>query len=73
MRHTSSNENVCYFVVIELIVRLLSDVRFAARSKSKQKRLIRPDGEHFCQNLDIQRGIPAVRDFKVTSALLTNI
>jgi hypothetical protein len=27
-RYTSSkNENVCYFVVIELIVRLLSDVR----------------------------------------------
>jgi hypothetical protein len=26
-RHTSSNENVCYFVVIELIVHLLSDVK----------------------------------------------
>ena len=45
----------------------------AAQPKSKQPRLIRPDGKHFCQNSDIQRGISAVRDFEVKFALLNNV
>ncbi|KAI0280120.1 hypothetical protein BGY98DRAFT_965749 [Russula aff. rugulosa BPL654] len=32
--------------------------------KSKQTRLIRPDGNHFCQNSDIQRGLAAELEIK---------
>lgn len=32
--------------------------------KSKRARLIRPDGRHFCQNSDIQRGLSAELEIK---------
>ena len=63
--YTCSNESVRHVVLFEWIVSLLSVFVVAARLKSKQTRVIRPDGEHFCQNADIQRGISAVRGFKV--------
>jgi hypothetical protein len=73
-RTSSNNENVCYFVGHRTDCASVEQREVAARPKSKQTRLIRPDGKHFCQNSDIQRGISAVGDnFKVTSALLTNI
>lgn len=42
----------------------VSKQRKPARLKSKQTRLIRPDGEHFCQNSDIQRGLSAELEIK---------
>ncbi|KAH9974853.1 hypothetical protein BJV74DRAFT_183098 [Russula compacta] len=30
------------------------------KSRSKKRRVIRPDGEHLCQNSNIQRGLPAL-------------
>lgn len=33
---------------------------------------MRPDGQHHCQNSDMQRGIPAVRGFRLRPASPTN-
>jgi hypothetical protein len=45
----------------------------AARQWSKRPREMRADGKHYCQNSDIQRGLAAVREFKVTTESLADI
>ncbi len=52
---------------------LLGSHVVSARSNLEKTRVIRPDGHHLCQNSDIQRGLFAVRDFKATAALLTDV
>jgi len=43
-------------------------------TESKKTRAgICPDGKHYCQNSDLQRGVPAVRGFTSTRVSLTDL
>jgi hypothetical protein len=41
----------------------------AKKEARKQKRVIYADGNHNCQNSDLQRGVPAVRGFRLTPVI----
>jgi hypothetical protein len=51
----------------------MSGIADSKRQVGKKQREICHDGEHFCQNSDMQRGIPAVCGYKLRPASQTNL
>lgn len=51
----------------------LADGKKQKGKAAEKMREIRPDGEHFCQNSDMQRGSPAVRGFRLSPPLPANL